>query len=128
LKNEREMARKKAEISKEPKDVQTWTEKAAVVRREIVSSKKHAFQNFLKNLDYREDTSKVDKFISTLNNKCDINNREPLNSKNSSEYKDKAVAKAFTSFYTSADHIPKYLEKQEKHTKHIIKEKCRITN
>jgi hypothetical protein len=33
LKNEREMARKKAEISKEPKDVQTWREKAAVVKR-----------------------------------------------------------------------------------------------
>jgi hypothetical protein len=28
LKNEREMVRKKAEISKEPKDVETWREKA----------------------------------------------------------------------------------------------------
>jgi hypothetical protein len=37
LKNDREMARKKAEISKEPKDVQTW--------RETVSSKKQVFQN-----------------------------------------------------------------------------------
>jgi hypothetical protein len=43
LKNEREMARKKADISKESKDLQTWREKAAVVRREIVSSKKQAF-------------------------------------------------------------------------------------
>jgi hypothetical protein len=43
LKNEREMARKKAEISKEPKDVQTWREKAVVVKTEIVSPKKHAF-------------------------------------------------------------------------------------
>jgi putative hemolysin len=41
--------------------------KAAVIRREIVSSKKQAFQHFLKNLDYRKDTSKVHKFISTLN-------------------------------------------------------------
>jgi hypothetical protein len=102
LKNEREMVRKKAEILKEPKDVQTWREKAAVVRREIVSSKKQAFQNFLKNLDYRKDTSKVHKFISTLNDKCNINNREPLNSKNSIEYKDKEIAKAFTSFYIFA--------------------------
>jgi hypothetical protein len=115
MKNDKEMVRKKAEISKEPKDVQTWTEKAAVVRREIVSSNKQAFQNFLKNLDYRKETSKVHKF------KCNINNREPLNSKNSIEYKDKEIAKAFTSFYTSADHIPKYM-------KHTIKEKCRITN
>jgi hypothetical protein len=46
LKNDREMAGKKAEISEEPKDIQTWREKAAVVRREIVSSKKQAFQNF----------------------------------------------------------------------------------
>jgi hypothetical protein len=68
----------------------------------------------LKNLDYRKDTSKVHKLIWTLNNKCDINNREPVNSKNSTEYKDKEIAKAFTSFYTSADHIPKYLKKQEK--------------
>jgi hypothetical protein len=128
LKNEREMARKKAEISKEPKDVQTWTEKAAVLRREIVSSKKQAFQNFLKNMDYRKDTSKVHKFISTLNNKCEINNTEPLNSKNSIEYIDKEIAKAFTSFCTSADHIPKYLKKQEKYMKHTTKEKCRITN
>jgi hypothetical protein len=75
----------------------------------------------LKNLNYRKDTSKVHKFISTLNDKCDINNREPLNSKNSTEHKDKEIAKAFTSFYTSADHIPKYLKKQEKHMKHIIK-------
>jgi hypothetical protein len=82
----------------------------------------------LKNLDYRKDTSKVHKFISTLNYKCDINNREPLNSKNSIEYKDKEIAKAFTWFYTSADHIPKYLKKQKKHMKHIIKEKYRITN
>jgi hypothetical protein len=36
LKNEREMVRKKAEVSKEPKDVHTWREKAAVVKREIV--------------------------------------------------------------------------------------------
>jgi hypothetical protein len=35
LKNESEMAKKKAEISKEPQDVQTWREKAAVVRREL---------------------------------------------------------------------------------------------
>jgi hypothetical protein len=40
LKNEREMVRKKAEISKEPKAVQTWREKAAVVRGETDSSKK----------------------------------------------------------------------------------------
>jgi hypothetical protein len=46
LKNEKEIAKKKAEISKKPKDVQTWREKAAVVRREIVSSKKQAFQIF----------------------------------------------------------------------------------
>jgi hypothetical protein len=46
LENDREMARKRAEISKEPKDVQTWREKAAVVKTEIVSSKKQAFQNF----------------------------------------------------------------------------------
>jgi hypothetical protein len=81
----------------------------------------------LKNLDYRKDTSKVHKFISTLNDKCDINNKELLNSKNSIEYKDKEIAKAFTFFYTSAGHIPKYLKKQEKHMKHVIKEKCRIT-
>jgi hypothetical protein len=127
LKYKREMARKKAEISKEPKDVQTQREKAAVVKREIVSSKKQAFRNFLKNLDYRKNTSKVHKFISTLNNKCEINNTEPLNSKNSIEYKDKKTVKAFTSFYTSADHIPKYLEEQEKYMKHPTKEKCRIT-
>jgi hypothetical protein len=45
LKNDREMVGKKAEISKEPKDVQTWREKAAVIKREIFSSKKQAFQN-----------------------------------------------------------------------------------
>jgi hypothetical protein len=83
---------------------------------------------FLKNPDYRKETSKIHKFISTLNDKCDINNREPLNCKNSIEYKDKEIAKAFTSFYTSADHIPNYLKKQEKYMKHTIKEKCRITN
>jgi hypothetical protein len=82
----------------------------------------------LKNLDYRKDTSKVHKFTSTLNGKCDINNRESLYSKNSTEYKDKEIAKTFTSFYTSADHILKYLKKQETHMKHTIKEKCRITN
>jgi ribosomal protein S18 len=97
-------------------------------RREIVSSKKRTFQNFLKNLDYRKDTSKVHKFISTLDDKCNTNNGEPLNSKNSIEYKDKEIAKAFTSFYTSADHIHKYLKKQKKHMKHTTKEKCRITN
>jgi hypothetical protein len=83
---------------------------------------------FLKNLDYRKDTLKIHKFISTLNDKCNINNKEPLNSKNSIEYKDKEIAKAFTSFYTSADHIPKYLKKQGKYMKHSIKVKCRITN
>jgi hypothetical protein len=57
--------------------------KAAVVKREIVSSKKQAFKNFLKYMDYRKH------LISTLNNKCNINNREPLNFKNSIEYKDK---------------------------------------
>jgi hypothetical protein len=76
---------------------------------------------FLKNLDYRKDASNVHKFISTLNDKYDINNRESLNSKNSIEYKDKEIAKTFTSFYTSADHIPKYLKKQEKYMKHTIK-------
>jgi hypothetical protein len=41
------MATKKAEISKEPKDVKTWREKAAIVKTDIVSSKEQAFQNFL---------------------------------------------------------------------------------
>jgi hypothetical protein len=40
------MARKKAELSRDPKEVQTWGEKSAVVRRETVSSKKYMFQIF----------------------------------------------------------------------------------
>jgi hypothetical protein len=64
----------------------------------------------LKNLDYRKDSSNVHQFISPLNNKCDINNREVINLKNSSEYLYKELAKAFTTFYISADHIPTTFE------------------
>jgi hypothetical protein len=55
------MARKKAELSKDPKDMER--EKATVVKREIVSSKKQVFQNFLKSLDCRKDSSKVYSFV-----------------------------------------------------------------
>jgi tRNA(Met) C34 N-acetyltransferase TmcA len=117
----------KKELSKDSKYVQAWRGKAVIVKRETVSSKEQTFQNFLKNLDYTTDTSNVHRFISTLN-KCDINNSECVNFKNSTEYKDKEIAKSFPSLYTSADHIPKYLKKEEKHMKHTMKQKCRTTD
>jgi hypothetical protein len=98
-------------------------EKEQHLLNEIFWSKKQTFQDFLKSLDYKKDSLKVHKFTSTLNNKHDVNNREPINCKDSFKYKDKEVAKAFTSFYTFADHIPKLLKKLEKHMKHTIKEK-----
>jgi hypothetical protein len=115
-------------MSKEPKDVQTWREKVAVVRREVVSSKKQAFQNFLKNLDYRKDTSKVYKFISNLNDKCDINKRETLNSKNSVEYKDKEIAKHSHTFTHLLIIFLNTWKNRKIYMKHTIKEKGRITN
>jgi hypothetical protein len=84
-------------LSRDPKDIQTWREKAAIIKREIVSSKKQMFQHFLKHLDYRKDTSKVHKFITTLNKTHGIHNSAPINSKNSTKYKDKEIAEAFTS-------------------------------
>jgi ribonuclease HI len=128
LKNEREMARKKAELSKDPKDVQAWREKATIVEREIVSSKKQTFQNFLKSVDYRKDASRFHRFISTMNDKHSTNHNVRINSKHSTNYKDKEIAKAFTSFYASRQHIPKYLKKQEKLMKYTIKQKCRATD
>jgi hypothetical protein len=41
-----------------------------------------------------------------LNNKHDVNNWEPIHFKNLFEYKDKEIAKAFTSISTSADFKP----------------------
>jgi hypothetical protein len=33
-------------LSEDPEEVQAWREKVAVVKREIISSKKQTFQNF----------------------------------------------------------------------------------
>lgn len=60
-------------------------------------------------MDYRKDGSNVHQFISSLN-KCDINKGEAINFKNSSEYIYKELAKAFTTFHISADHILKTSE------------------
>jgi hypothetical protein len=40
-------------LSKSLKDVQAWKRKAALVKRETISSKKQKFQNCMKNLGYR---------------------------------------------------------------------------
>jgi hypothetical protein len=83
---------------RDPKDVQTWREKAGILKREIVSSKKQMFQELLKHLDYRKDTSEVHKFIASLSNKHSINNSAPINSKNSTKYRDKETVEDFTYF------------------------------
>lgn len=58
---------RKAEITKLVWDVVEWKHKAAVTKKAVtITSKKESFSKFLNIIDYRDNSSKVSKFISFL--------------------------------------------------------------
>lgn len=80
LKNERDVARRKTELSKDPKDV--WTEKQQMLQARLyVLSKKANIPKLLKSLFYRTATSNVHRCISTLSNTHSTNHSAPTRTK-----------------------------------------------
>ena len=69
MKKDRDIARNKAEKTKDPEDVQNWRKLCAQFKKEINSSKRENFNNFLQKMDYRKDGQKAYRFIHNIQNK-----------------------------------------------------------
>lgn len=59
-------SKKKSRKIKKNKDVQTQQKQAAWLKREIISAKCKTFHNFVENLDYRKDGSKIYMFVNNI--------------------------------------------------------------
>ena len=117
LKAERDTLRKKAEITKDSQDVKNWRQKAAKFRKEISEAKKQAFYSFVSKLDYKKDGVKIHRYISTLENKTNIKEKQPLLVKNKFICEDSQIAQEFNKHYTSFTHLPRQLKQKEKSIK-----------
>ena len=113
LKKERNKARRKAERSKQSHDVQEWRRKAALVKKEIITAKRKAFQEFVEKMDYRKDGGKAYKFV---NNMRATNNTktEPITYMGRTYTSHKSLATLFNKFYSNRHKIPKEAKRQQK--------------
>lgn len=120
LKKDREEARRRAEATKDVLDVIEWRRKSAVMRRELIQAKKNCFSNFISKLSYRKETSKVFKFISSLDGKPQAY-KEPTQVGGKNIYDDKDLATAYNKFFTKNHPLTKELREQEKKFRSGIK-------
>lgn len=121
MKEQRDQARKTAEASKQQDDLITWRQKAAVLKQEIIRAKKEAYHSFLSQINYRTDSKKAHRFVSSLNNKQTRSIKQPLKFKNKEYVEDHEIAECFTKHYTLAEPLSKENKKTQKNIRNQIK-------
>ncbi|GIX85233.1 uncharacterized protein CDAR_552451 [Caerostris darwini] len=68
-----------------------WRKQVALFKKAVLEAKRRCFYDFISNINYKEDSMKTYKFLSTLQNKRPVPKKEPAS--------DKAVANAFGQSY-----------------------------
>ena len=122
LKNEREEARKNAEIKKDRTSILKWKQKAAVFKKSVITAKRNAYNKFAEKLDYRKDGNKAYKFVSTVQH--EVAPKQPMRHENKIITDDLKIASLFNTKYTSLK-IPKTYKKEQKLMKKEIKKNKR---
>ncbi|GFQ77841.1 hypothetical protein TNCT_43791 [Trichonephila clavata] len=92
------MARTTAEHSKRPEDIQYWRKCVAILRKEVLSTKRNCFNDFISKIDYRKDDKKVYNYVNKLLNKEIASTREPLKFGSRVSTDDRDISNAFNSF------------------------------
>lgn len=123
LRKEREEAREQAEKTKDPSDVIKWRQKAANMRKEITEAKRESYKSFLSQLDYRKDSRKIHKYISSLGNQ--EFKRTPILTNTKTLADDKKMAKTFTRHYTKTEPLSKQSKQVEKEMIKKVKVCCK---
>ncbi|KAI5752692.1 hypothetical protein M8J77_019486 [Diaphorina citri] len=120
LKSERNKARRKAERVKSKESVIEWRKKAAEFIKELNTSKRSAFDNFIERMDYRKDGTKAYSFISNIYKKKTIN-KKPFSHNGKLITNERKIASLFNTQYTSKYLIPPKYKKEERKIKREIK-------
>lgn len=105
LKNERNKARRVAEMKKTRDAVIDWRRKAAIMKKEVNTAKMMAFNNFIETMDYRKDGPKAYSFIAN-NYKKKSNEMKPFIHNGKTITDGKKIAAIFNTQYTKKYQIP----------------------
>lgn len=125
LKVEREQARQAAETNKDKESFLDWKNKAARFRKDILNAKRNAFDKFVENLDYKQDSNKVYKYISTV--RKESTHKQPIRYGHKNITDDYKIASAFNTYY-SAPKLSRQHRKLQKSMKLEIKKKMQVQN
>ena len=117
LKENREDLRKKAEYTKDPKDVQKWRHSATATKRAILAAKRECFNKFICKIDYKKDSSKTYSFLNKLQNKHRKPQKEPIIVDNKLLESDAETANAFAKYYSNSQKKPAYVIRHERNIK-----------
>ena len=116
----RDYVRKKAEKSKDVKDVILWRKESAKLKQMIVSSKRATWNNFLHQMNYKTDGQKAYRLLNTLNNKHALKRSQPLNINNKEIINNKSIANHFNKYF-STNKLLKINQQRDKKLKKLNK-------
>ncbi|GIX97897.1 hypothetical protein CEXT_389361 [Caerostris extrusa] len=80
IKAKRDRLRRKAELSKRQSDMVLWRKQVALFKKTVLEAKRKCFNDFISNINYKEDSMKTYKFLSTLQNKRPVPKRSQFTS------------------------------------------------
>lgn len=112
LKDQRNKARRKAERTKSLLDCVDLRRKQAILTRAIKTGKRDAFRNFLEKLDFRRDGSKAHKFVTTLNNDSNKQQKLPFRERDKVHTTHNEIPNVLCKYYTQINNIK--INKREK--------------
>lgn len=127
MKKDRDLARNKAEKTKDPKDVQNWRKLCAQFKKEINSSKRENFSNFLQKMDYRKDGQKAYRFIHNIQNKKE-RHKTPFIYNNKQITNENTIANKFNKHYANSYTLSSKIKKEQKTIKGNLKNYIKSTN
>ncbi|GFU97523.1 uncharacterized protein TNCV_31981, partial [Trichonephila clavipes] len=99
LKEEKDLARDRADSSGLLEDCISLRKKQAILKKEILNAKRAPFIKFLENFDYRKDGPKAFRFISALNGKQMQPCKQPMKVGGKILTSDLDIAKIFLKYY-----------------------------
>ncbi|GIY27466.1 uncharacterized protein CEXT_308391 [Caerostris extrusa] len=76
-----------------------WRKQLALFKKAVLEAKRKCFDDFISNINYKEDSMKTYKFLSTLQNKRPVPKKEPIYFNGAILTSDKVVANAFGQSY-----------------------------
>ena len=108
LRKRRDIAREKAEKTEEKteleikQDVMNWKKECAILKKQIIISKRKRWNEFINNMDYRTDGNKAHKLFNTLNNKHQEHQNQPMMINGKEVIDKRKIASKFNSHFLSS--------------------------